>query len=64
VKNRVRQLREHKGWTQGELGDRVGVTRQTVYFIETGRFDPSLPLAMRMGRLFGLSVEEMFELED
>lgn len=64
MKNRVRQLREQKGWTQGELGDRVGVTRQTVYFIETGRFDPSLPLAMRMARMFGRSVEDVFELED
>jgi putative transcriptional regulator len=64
VKNQVRRLREARGWSQGELGERVGVTRQTVYFIETGRFDPSLPLAMRLARVFGHKVEEVFELEE
>lgn len=64
MKNQVRRLREARGWSQGELGERVGVTRQTVYFIETGRFDPSLPLAMRLARVFGHKVEEVFELEE
>lgn len=61
VKNRVRELRESRGWSQVELAASLGVSRQTVYFIETGKFDPSLPLAFRLAKLFRLQVEEVFE---
>jgi len=54
------QLRAERGWTQAELATRLGVSRQTIIAIETGRYDPSLPLAFAMGRLFGLPVEEIF----
>jgi putative transcriptional regulator len=51
-------------WTQEELGRRLGVSRQAINAIETGRYDPSLPLALRIGRLFGRPVEDIFLLED
>jgi putative transcriptional regulator len=63
MKNRLRVLRAERGWSQAELGDRIGVSRQAVNAIETGKHDPSLPLAFRLGRLFGLSIEEIFEDE-
>lgn len=58
--NDVRSRREAAGWSQGELGRRLGVSRQTINAIETGRYDPSLPLALRLARLFAASVEAMF----
>lgn len=58
--NRLRVLRAERRWSQAELADRLGVSRQTVNAIETGKYDPSLPLAFAMGRLFGLSIEEIF----
>jgi putative transcriptional regulator len=61
VRNRLRVLRAERGWTQGELGERLGVSRQTVNAIETEKYDPSLPLAFRIAKLFGLSVEQVFE---
>jgi putative transcriptional regulator len=61
VKNRLRVLRAEQTWSQGDLAERLGVSRQTVNAIETGKYDPSLPLAFRMARLFGLSIEEIFE---
>lgn len=63
MKNRLRILRAEQGWSQAELGGRLGVSRQAVNAIETGKHDPSLPLAFRLARLFGLSIEEIFEDE-
>ena len=64
MKNRLRVLRAEQNWSQAELGMRVGVSRQAVNAIETGKYDPSLPLAMKMARLFGKTVEEVFALEE
>jgi putative transcriptional regulator len=61
VRNRLRALREARGWTQGALADRLDVSRQTVNALETGRYDPSLPLAFRIARLFGEPIEAIFE---
>ena len=61
--NRVRELREKHGWSQGELGERLDVSRQTINAIETGKYDPSLPLAFRIGRLFKRPLEEIFEMD-
>jgi len=63
VKNRLRDLRTERGWSQVELGARVGVSRQAIIAIETGRFDPSLPLAFKLARLFGRAIEDIFEPE-
>jgi putative transcriptional regulator len=60
VKNRVRVLRTERDWTQADLADRVGVSRQTINAIEKEKFDPSLPLAFRIARLFDMKVEEIF----
>src|SRR5690606_42011019 len=60
VHSRVRELRERFGWSQGELAERVDVSRQTVNAIETGKYDPSLPLAFRLARLFGEPIEAIF----
>ena len=60
MKNRVRELRTDRGWSQGELGGRLGVSRQTVNAIETEKYDPSLPLAFRISRLFGKPIEDIF----
>ncbi len=60
MKNRVRELRETRGWTQVDFGNRLNVSRQTVYAIESGLYDPSLPLALAIGKLFGCAVEEIF----
>jgi len=61
VKNRLRVLRAERDWSQGDLAQRLGVSRQTVNAIETGKYDPSLPLAFRMARLFALRIEDVFE---
>ena len=61
MKNRLRVLRAERGWSQAELSDKLEVSRQTVNAIETGRYDPSLPLAFRIGRVFGRKIEEIFE---
>jgi len=61
LKNRLRVLRAERGWSQAELGGRIGVSRQAVNAIETGKHDPSLPLAFRLARLFGTSIDEIFE---
>ncbi len=64
VKNRIRRLRfDHEEMTQQELATRVGVTRQTIIALESGRYNPSLVLALRIARVFGQSVESVFELE-
>ena len=60
MNNEVRELREAHGWSQSELAERLAVSRQTVNAIETGRYDPSLPLAFRIARLFELPVEAIF----
>ena len=62
--NDLRALREGRGWTQGALADQLGVSRQTVNALETGRYDPSLPLAFRLARLFDMPIESMFHLDD
>lgn len=64
MNNRLRELREAKGWSQGELGERLGVSRQTVNAIETGRYDPSLPLAFRIAKLFRKTIEAIFDPEE
>ena len=58
--NRLRELREAKGWSQGELAERLEVSRQTINALETGKYDPSLPLAFRIARLFESRIEEIF----
>ena len=58
--SRVRELREHRNWSQGELAERLEVSRQTVNAIETGKYDPSLPLAFRIARLFEQPIEAIF----
>lgn len=60
MRNEVRALRESRGLSQGELATRLSVSRQTVNSIETGRYTPSLPLAIAIGRFFGRPVEEVF----
>jgi len=64
LKNRLKPLRANKGWTQAELAMQLDVSRQTIIAIEKGKFDPSLPLAFKAARLFGLSVEEIFDDQD
>jgi putative transcriptional regulator len=64
VKNRLRLLRAERGWSQQELAERAGVSRQTINSIEAERYDPSLPLAFKLGKVFGLAVESMFEDEE
>ena len=61
--NNVKELREKANWTQKELGERVGVSRQAINAIETGKFDPSIWLAYDLARLFGLAIEELFDFE-
>ncbi|WP_380163508.1 helix-turn-helix transcriptional regulator [Jannaschia sp. R86511] len=63
MRNRIGELRGERGWTQAELARRAGVSRQTVNAIETGRFDPSLPVAFRLSRLLGLPLEELFDYD-
>ncbi len=61
MKNRLKVLRAERDWSQAELGGRLGVSRQAVNAIETGKYDPSLPLAFRIGRVFGMRIEEIFD---
>jgi len=61
MKNKLRVLRAEHDWSQASLADQLGVSRQTVNAIETGKYDPSLPLAFKVSGLFGLSIEEVFE---
>lgn len=60
MKNRLRVLRAEAGWSQGELAQLLGVSRQTINAVETDKYDPSLPLALRMARIFGVSVDAIF----
>ncbi|WP_326525883.1 helix-turn-helix transcriptional regulator [Sphingomonas sp.] len=61
MRNRLKVLRAERDWSQAELGGRLGVSRQAVNAIETGKHDPSLPLAFRIARLFDLTIEEVFD---
>ena len=62
MNNSIRELRAERGWSQAHLADQLAVSRQTVNAIETGRYDPSLPLAFAIARLFGLTIEEIFSV--
>ena len=61
VKNRLKALRSERGWSQAELAERLDVSRQSVNSIETGKYDPSLPLAFKIARLFDRPIEAIFE---
>ena len=61
MKNRLRVLRAEREWSQQDLAERLGVSRQSVNAIETGRYDPSLPLAFRIADVFGLPIEAIFQ---
>jgi putative transcriptional regulator len=61
VKNRLKVLRAERDWSQADLADRLEVSRQTINAIETGKYDPSLPLAFKIGRLFGQPIETIFD---
>lgn len=63
MRNRLRELRDARGWSQGALAEHADVSRQTINAIETGKYDPSLPLAFRLARVFEAPIEEIF-LED
>lgn len=60
MKNRIADLRTERGWTQADLAQRIGVSRQSINAIETGKFDASLPVAFRLARVFTLTIEEIF----
>ena len=64
MNNRIRLLRAEKGWSQAELAEQVGVSRNSINSIENGKFDPSLPLGLRIAHAFDLTVEEVFDKED
>lgn len=61
MKNRLKLLRAERDWSQQDLADRLGISRQSVNAIETGKYDPSLPLAFRIAALFGAQIEQIFE---
>lgn len=63
MKNRLKALRAERDWTQAQLATQLEVSRQTVNALETGKYDPSLPLAFKAARIFGLSIEDIFEDE-
>jgi len=63
MKNRLKVLRAERDWSQGDLAERLGVSRQSVNALETGKYDPSLPLAFRIARLFDMKIEEIFQDE-
>ncbi|MBE3558990.1 MAG: helix-turn-helix transcriptional regulator [Ktedonobacteraceae bacterium] len=63
MNNKLKVLRAMRNWSQADLAERLDVSRQTINAIETGRYDPSLPLAFKIARLFQMSIEEIFEPE-
>jgi len=63
MKNQLRILRAERQWSQGDLAEKLGVSRQTVNALETGKYDSSLPLVFKIARLFGKSIEDMFEYD-
>jgi putative transcriptional regulator len=64
MKNRLKVLRAERDWSQADLAARLGVSRQAVNAVETGKYDPSLPLAFKLARVFGMGIEEIFEDEE
>lgn len=64
MRSRLKVLRAERDWTQADLAERVGVSRQAINAVETGKFDPSLELAWRLSKVFGLSIEEVFDLSE
>ena len=64
MKNRLRVIRAERNWSQADLAERLAVSRQTVNAIETGKYDPSLPLAFKIARLVGAKIEEIFDPEE
>ena len=64
MKNRLKVLRAERNWSQAELADLLNVSRQTVNALETGKYDPSLPLAFKISALFGCKIEDVFKPED
>ncbi len=64
MKNKLRVLRAERAWSQADLADHLGVSRQTINAIEVGKYDPSLPLAFKIARLFAMSIEQIFQDED
>lgn len=61
MENRIKDLRAERGWSQADLADRLGVSRQTIISIERGKYDPSLPLAFSIAKAFGRQIEEIFD---
>ena len=61
MNNRLRELREQRGWSQGRLAEQLDVSRQTINALETGKYDPSLPLAFKISEIFGLPIEKIFQ---
>jgi putative transcriptional regulator len=64
MENRIRELRAVKRWSQAELGEQLNVSRQTINALETGKYDPSLPLAFKIAKLFALPIEQVFTPEE
>ena len=64
MRNRLKVLRAERNWSQADLAEQLGVSRQTINAIETGKYDPSLPLALKTARLFGQPVEEIFFMDE
>lgn len=63
MKNHLRELRAARGWSQADLGAQLGVSRQTINALETGKYDPSLPLAFKIAHIFALHIEDVFQPE-
>lgn len=63
MKNRLKVLRAERDWSQADLAERAGVSRQTINAIETGKYDPSLPLAFKLAEIFQISIEDIFKNE-
>lgn len=64
MKTRIRQFREERGWTQEQLAEMVGVTRQTILFLEKGKYNPSLRLAYKIAQAFKRTIEDVFSFQD
>jgi putative transcriptional regulator len=64
MKNRLRVIRAERNWSQGDLAEKLGVSRQTINAIETSKYDPSLPLAFKIARLVGAKIEDLFQPDD
>jgi putative transcriptional regulator len=64
LRNRLKVLRAERNWSQADLADKLDVSRQSVNAIETGKYDPSLPLAFKIAQVFGLSIEQIFSADD